>query len=631
MVQTRTSGGDGSSDIRKKNQSNQNISRLSVSSTGGIANGQTSQASQNGFSMESLLPDDGSFSSPYSSGEDDPAITFVGPDPFAESSTSSMDGGQSQFPKNTFEVLRLEKNGRLRQVYARRRDLLREHKLQPRDLRRIDPSVDINKTPPSITVKDNVVVVCLGGIRAIVTGEKALIFEPHAPASVKFVEVVKSHLTTRSVVNGRANTSSPLSGSQDQSLEHREYMSRFYSQKRDDRQDEAASPLPFELEIVESSLMMATGLLDSQMANVSRRVHLLLSKLPQDINPLNLEELRKVKGTLVDLEQRADTLRDMLEELLDDEDELRELNLSSRPRREERQKQREREKLERELERAREIKEEIEERLEDDEVDQRKEKDKDKVSDSELLPDMPLGIKSTYSLPGSDGIRLPPAMGQPNPSSSGAIVGQLAQGRIQELRTKFDRARLSELKNKLNWPQGDISSDSQESSSRPMEDLSKPSGGSSSRDERDGWISRLDDSVEDIQEAQEALEEMVEQEEEEQEVEEVEDLLEYYLQKAAATQDEAEKLLAGARDLEESIGVGLSARRYEVNRLELTLSIGSFAAAVGAMVAGIFGMNMRSSLEHSVHSFWGVGFAIVLGCMGIFAAVLAYTRKRRIL
>jgi Mg2+ and Co2+ transporter CorA len=58
-------------------------------------------------------------------------------------------------------------------------------------------------------------------------------------------------------------------------------------------------------------------------------------------------------------------------------------------------------------------------------------------------------------------------------------------------------------------------------------------------------------------------------------------------------QSEAERLLAGARDLEESIGVSLSARRFEVNRLELTLSIASFAAALGAMVAGIFGMNLR--------------------------------------
>ncbi len=60
-------------------------------------------------------------------------------------------------------------------------------------------------------------------------------------------------------------------------------------------------------------------------------------------------------------------------------------------------------------------------------------------------------------------------------------------------------------------------------------------------------------------------------------------------QRASTTQSEAERLLAGARDLEESIGVSLSARRFELNRLELTLSIAGFAAALGAMFAGIFG------------------------------------------
>ena len=65
-------------------------------------------------------------------------------------------------------------------------------------------------------------------------------------------------------------------------------------------------------------------------------------------------------------------------------------------------------------------------------------------------------------------------------------------------------------------------------------------------------------------EAEAALEEMDDADEEEREVEETEDLLEYYLQRAAGTQSEAERLLAGARDLEESIGVSLSARRFEV-------------------------------------------------------------------
>lgn len=58
---------------------------------------------------------------------------------------------------------------------------------------------------------------------------------------------------------------------------------------------------------------------------------------------------------------------------------------------------------------------------------------------------------------------------------------------------------------------------------------------------------------------------MEEAEEEERELEDTEDLLEYYLQRAAATQSEAERLLDGARDLEESIGVSLSARRFEVS------------------------------------------------------------------
>ena len=58
---------------------------------------------------------------------------------------------------------------------------------------------------------------------------------------------------------------------------------------------------------------------------------------------------------------------------------------------------------------------------------------------------------------------------------------------------------------------------------------------------------------------------------EEQELEEVEDLLEYYMQRAASTQSEAERLLASARDMEESIAVSLSARRLAVIRLELML------------------------------------------------------------
>jgi hypothetical protein len=82
----------------------------------------------------------------------------------------------------------------------------------------------------------------------------------------------------------------------------------------------------------------------------------------------------------------------------------------------------------------------------------------------------------------------------------------------------------------------------------------------------------FEEDVEGYVEAEAALEEMNDAEMEEQEVEETEDLLEYYLQRAAGTQSEAERLLAGARDLEESIGVSLSARRFEVSKWIITQS-----------------------------------------------------------
>lgn len=81
------------------------------------------------------------------------------------------------------------------------------------------------------------------------------------------------------------------------------------------------------------------------------------------------------------------------------------------------------------------------------------------------------------------------------------------------------------------------------------------------------------------------------QEEEERELEEVEDLLEYYLQRAATTQSEAERLLAGARDLEESIGVSLSARRFEVRAL--LKGSGRGGIMVGGGVVGAAEWRMR--------------------------------------
>jgi hypothetical protein len=51
------------------------------------------------------------------------------------------------------------------------------------------------------------------------------------------------------------------------------------------------------------------GRLDAELSGVARRVSELLTRLPGDINPVSLEELRRVKAALVELEDKADNLR----------------------------------------------------------------------------------------------------------------------------------------------------------------------------------------------------------------------------------------------------------------------------------------------------------------------------------
>ena len=284
-------------------------------------------------------------------------------------------------------------------------------------------------------------------------------------------------------------------------------------------------------EVVEAALNVATLKLEAELLAASQRVAIVLEKLPKYITPANLEELRRVKDVLVALEAKAEALEEVIEGLLEDDEKIAELNLSTRPIREEKRKQRELNKRQREA------------RMEG------------------------------------------------------------GEGRVQNSDGKFEGSEYYPL------------------SSTDRTDLS-----AEENDKRD----RLDAQFLATQE-QDIEQEMQENEDEERELEETEDVLEYYAQRALMTRSEADRLLQGARDLEESINVSLSLRRYDVNRVELMLSIASFAAAVGACISGIFGMNLRSTLENSVVGFWGTAAAIICGCTWIFLVIYRYTKRNRIL
>ena len=236
----------------------------------------------------------------------------------------------------------------------RRRDLIRAHGLQPRDLRRVDPSLSPTKTAPSVTIKDECILINIGGVRAVITGDKCLLFEPQSPSSRKFLEMVAPRLRSSLATRGRGGGDGGGGGN---------------SAGSDGTYDEERQqPFPFELEMVEGALMVATGQaqaraggtrqpcrappaalsqpatlscpgqplwvamlqpstphadlhspplslpgpagkLEAELLAATRRVSSTLQKLPREITPVNLEELRRVKQLLVELESKAENLR----------------------------------------------------------------------------------------------------------------------------------------------------------------------------------------------------------------------------------------------------------------------------------------------------------------------------------
>jgi hypothetical protein len=230
-----------------------------------------------------------------------------------------------------YEVLRVDTSGRKRRIYVKRRDLLRANGLQPRDLRRVDPSLSLTRTAPSITVKESVLLINLGGVRAIIGANKCLLFEPASVSSTKFLEILVPRLQAAAGAREEASLLEAAAGgagggwgggsSGKKAVEAAAAAARAraaggvggggngaaseLSDAGANEGEEGARPPPFELEALEAALVVATGRLDAELLSVTARVTRVLQMLPRDVTPVNLEELRRVKQALVELESRA--------------------------------------------------------------------------------------------------------------------------------------------------------------------------------------------------------------------------------------------------------------------------------------------------------------------------------------
>jgi len=96
----------------------------------------------------------------------------------------------------------------------------------------------------------------------------------------------------------------------------------------------AFDELPFELRVMEVALDLVSGYLERLTTDLEAAAHPALDALTAKVSTENLERVRRVKNRMVRLTTRVETLREVLEKFLDDDDDLRDMNLSAKEARE---------------------------------------------------------------------------------------------------------------------------------------------------------------------------------------------------------------------------------------------------------------------------------------------------------
>ncbi|CAM9477442.1 unnamed protein product [Phaeothamnion confervicola] len=113
--------------------------------------------------------------------------------------------------------------------------------------------------------------------------------------------------------------------------------------------------------------------------------------------------------------------------------------------------------------------------------------------------------------------------------------------------------------------------------------------------------------------------------------EEIEMMFESYLMQAEVLASDIREYQNEIRNTEEIVEIELDVMRNRILTYELVLSLSSFAVTAGALVTGMFGMNLLSGLEAHPRMFWIVSAAIYGTMAAALGVTLTYLRRAQVL
>ncbi|XP_057783301.1 magnesium transporter MRS2-I [Salvia miltiorrhiza] len=182
------------------------------------------------------------------------------------------------------------------------------HRVQihARDLRILDPLLSY---PSTILGRERAIVLNLEHIKAIITSEEVLLRDPLDDNVVPIVEDLRRRLK-------------PLNDNREVNGDGKELPAQH------DVETGEEDDSPFEFRALEVALEAICSFLSARTIELESAVYPALDMLTSKISSRNLDRVRKLKSQMTRLTARVQKVRDELEQLLDDDDDMADLYLS---------------------------------------------------------------------------------------------------------------------------------------------------------------------------------------------------------------------------------------------------------------------------------------------------------------
>ncbi|KAL6585490.1 Magnesium transporter MRS2-3 [Orobanche minor] len=239
--------------------------------------------------------------------------------------------------------LQLDSTGQAQVVEVGKHSIMRRTGLPARDLRILDPLLSY---PSTVLGRERAIVINLEHIKAIITAQEVLLLNSRDPSVIPFVDELQRRILrhNQAVKSQEAGDGDNADWTNLYDLEGPQSTPPNYSKNfpikeeagkvegKEQSVDNRDGPklLPFEFVALEACLEAACSCLDNEARTLEQEAHPALDKLTSKISTLNLERVRQIKSRLVAITGRVQKVRDELEHLLDDDDDMAEMYLTEK-------------------------------------------------------------------------------------------------------------------------------------------------------------------------------------------------------------------------------------------------------------------------------------------------------------